>query len=186
MLGAEFYQTQNSFRAASFAGVLICVAGTAWAGNIDGTDKYAWGTNVGWNNFNPTHGGGVTVYDDHLEGYVWAENIGWIKLNGSSGGGSPYYANTTNSNYGVNNDGSGTLSGYGWSKNVGWVNFKPSDGGVTIGTGCSFDGYAWAENVGWIHFKKSDIAIQCCHHMERRNSVSRWNTCRPDRPELPR
>jgi hypothetical protein len=49
------------------------------AGNINTTDKWAWGTNVGWVNFSPTDGG-VTVYDDHLEGYAWAENIGWIHL----------------------------------------------------------------------------------------------------------
>jgi len=38
------------------------------AENIDTTDKYAWSSNAGWVNFKPTHGGGVTVYTDHLEG----------------------------------------------------------------------------------------------------------------------
>ena len=51
----------------------------AATGNIDPTNKWAWGTNIGWLNFNPTHGG-VTVYLDHLEGYAWAENIGWVSL----------------------------------------------------------------------------------------------------------
>ena len=125
----------------------------AATGNIDPTDKYAWSTNAGWINFNPTHGG-VTVYADHLEGYAWAENIGWIRLGTHTGGGSHTYGNTTKDNYGVNRDGSGNLSGYAWSTNVGWINFNPAHSQVTIdpATG-SFDGYAWSENVGWIHFK---------------------------------
>jgi uncharacterized repeat protein (TIGR01451 family) len=122
-------------------------------GSIDPTDKYAWDTNAGWVNFRPTHGGGVAVYDDHLEGYAWAENIGWIRL-GTHTGGSPHtYLNTTKDNYGVNRDGSGNLSGYAWSTNAGWINFDPTHSQVTIDPDTGrFDGYAWGENVGWIHF----------------------------------
>lgn len=122
------------------------------AGNIDATQKWAWGTNIGWVNFNPTHG--VTVYADHLEGYAWAENIGWIRLGTYTGGGNYTYANTAANNYGVNYAVDGKLSGYAWGANVGWIDFHPTHGEVTIDpvTG-AFDGYAWAENVGWIHFK---------------------------------
>ena len=136
------------------AGIVLCLVGVAYAAtNIDSTNKWAWGTNVGWINFADANGG-VTVYSDHLEGYAWAENIGWIRLGSDGGGGSPYYANTTKDNYGVNNDGNGNLSGYAWGANVGWINFNPTHGGVTISTSNgSFDGYAWGENVGWIHFK---------------------------------
>jgi hypothetical protein len=133
----------------------LCLVAWAWAatGNIDPTDKWAWGTNVGWINFADDNGG-VTVYSDHLEGYAWGENIGWIRL-GTHDGGSPHtYLNTTKDNYGVNNDGAGHLSGYAWGTNVGWINFAPTDGGVTINTSSGeFDGYAWGENIGWIHFK---------------------------------
>ncbi len=119
------------------------------AGNIDSTNKWAWGGNVGWLNFNPTHGGGVTVYDDHLEGYAWAENIGWVRLGTYTGGGTHTYGNTAAGNYGVNNDGSGNLSGYAWSANAGWINFNPSHGQVTIDSATGeFDGYAWGENGG--------------------------------------
>jgi hypothetical protein len=135
--------------------MVLCLVAVAQAagGNIDAVDKWAWGTNVGWINFNPTHGG-VTVYDDHLEGYAWGENIGWIRLGTYEGGGNHTYANTAADNYGVNNDGSGNLSGYAWGTNVGWINFNPTHGGVTIdyATG-RFDGYAWGENIGWIHFR---------------------------------
>ena len=147
-------------RAVLAAGIVLGLSGVVLAatGNIDLVNKWAWGTNVGWINFRPEHGG-VTVYPDHLEGTAWAENVGWIRLGSYTGGASHTYANTTEDNYGVNNDGSGHLSGYAWSTNVGWINFSPTHGGVTVdpATG-SFDGYAWAENVGWIHFKNPDPA----------------------------
>lgn len=128
--------------------------------NIDENDKYAWGTNVGWLNFNDANGG-VTVYDDHLEGYVWGENIGWIRLGTHTGGGEHTYANDAADTYGVNNDGEGNLSGYAWGTNVGWINFNPEHSQVTIDaeTG-DFDGYAWGENIGWIHFQNSSPAYK--------------------------
>jgi len=137
------------------AAAVVTVCATAQTGNIDPANKWAWGTNVGWINFRPTDGG-VTVYEDHLEGYAWGENIGWIRLGSYEGGGAHTYANTTATDYGVNRDASGNLSGYAWGTNVGWINFDPLHGGVTIdpATG-SFDGYAWGENVGWISFKNT-------------------------------
>jgi hypothetical protein len=126
---------------------VICISAHA-AGNSNG---YAWSENAGWTNFNPT-GGGVTVYSDHLEGYAWNENIGWIRLGTFTAGTAHTYANTSAANYGVNNNGSGTLSGYGWSENAGWIKFNPTDGGVTIDSSGIFSGYAWGENIGWIEF----------------------------------
>lgn len=76
---------------------------------------------------------------------------------GTHTGSSPHtYANTSPTNYGVNNDGAGYLSGYAWGTNIGWINFNPTHSQVTIDPASgSFDGYAWEENVGWIHFKST-------------------------------
>ena len=141
------------FAAAVLALLSMCQISSA--ASMDPLAKWAWSTNAGWINFNPTIGGNVAVYGDHLEGYIWAENVGWIRL-GTHTGGSPHtYANTDATNYGVNRDHSGRLSGYGWGANVGWINFNPTfGGGVTIDpqTG-AFAGYAWGENVGWIKLK---------------------------------
>jgi len=137
----------------------LIIAGTVYAaaGNIDSNNKWAWANSAGWLNFAPAHGG-VTVYDDHLEGYVWAENIGWIRLGAHTGGGAHTYANDAADTYGVNNDGEGNLSGYAWSSHAGWINFNPAHGGVTIDPESGFfDGYAWGENIGWIHFKNAGI-----------------------------
>ncbi len=134
--------------AALFLGLilsLLAVGVALAAGNIDATNKWAWGTNVGWINFAPDNDyGGVTVYSDHLEGDAWGENIGWIRFKGMAQDKTPY---------GVNNDGVGNLSGYAWGTNVGWINFAPVPGGVWANpvTG-DFEGYAWGENIGWIKF----------------------------------
>ncbi len=141
-----------------FVALFLGLVGVVYAaGNIDAVNKWAWGGNAGWLNFKPT-GGGVTVYDDHLEGYAWAENIGWVRLGTYTGGGAYTYANTAADNYGVNNDGNGKLSGYAWSTNAGWLNFNPTHSQVTIdpATG-AFDGYVWGENVGWIHLRNGGV-----------------------------
>jgi hypothetical protein len=57
---------------------LVLGSGTALGGNIDPDDdgsQYAWGENVGWLNFEPAEGPGVTITDTDVIGYVWAENI---------------------------------------------------------------------------------------------------------------
>jgi hypothetical protein len=121
--------------------ILIVAAGRAYAGNIDPGnqgDQYAWGENVGWINFKPGQGPGVTVTGIGLTGFAWGENIGWVNLSPDNGG--------------VKNDGLGHLSGFAWGENVGWINFAPMDAGVTIGADGRFSGFAWGENIGWINF----------------------------------
>jgi len=137
--------------------MLCCIAlpiivNAAPGAPISSTNKYAWSEAVGWSNFKPTNGG-VTVYDDHLEGKAWSDGIGWIKLGSYSGGGVYAYAITSNADWGVNRI-EGTLTGFGWSETAGWINFKPTNGGVTVNAATGvFDGTAWSEAVGWIHFK---------------------------------
>jgi hypothetical protein len=128
----------------SFA-ILIFFPLIASAGNIDPDNdgsQYAWGENVGWINFEPSEGEGVTVTNSAVTGKAWGENIGWINLSPATGGVN-----------GVTNDGAGNLSGYAWGENVGWINFAPTGVGVKIDpvTG-EFSGKAWGENIGWINF----------------------------------
>ncbi len=134
---------------AAVTGVTGDVGLTA-AENIDPCDdgsQYAYGENVGWLNFEPVYGPGVTVTDEKLTGFVWAANVGWINLD-------PNFA-------GVANDGTGLLSGFAWGENIGWINFNPkvpdddTHYGVTINGDGNFDGFAWGENIGWIHFRSA-------------------------------
>lgn len=138
--------------------VLFCSAGYAEE-NIDSSDdgsQYAYGENIGWLNFEPIKGPGVTVTDTDVTGFVWAENIGWVNLSPIDHGG-------------VTNDLSGNLGGYAWGENVGWINFSCEntdscgsvDYGVTIdpGTG-EFGGKAWGENIGWTNFSVTEVAVK--------------------------
>ena len=62
------------------AGIVLCLVGVAYAAtNIDSTNKWAWGTNVGWINFNPSDSQ-VTIgpASGSFDGYAWAENVEWI------------------------------------------------------------------------------------------------------------
>ena len=124
--------------------LLACTGKIVLAENIDPNNlglKYAYGENVGWINFKPSQGPGVTVSASSVTGYAWGENIGWINLNPATAG--------------VLNDGTGKLSGYAWGENVGWVNFAPTGAGVFIDNHGLFFGKAWGENVGWISFNST-------------------------------
>ncbi len=62
-------------RGAVFAAAVLAMLGTyqiSSAAGMDPAAKWAWSTNAGWINFNPSGGGDVAVYGDHLEGYIWA------------------------------------------------------------------------------------------------------------------
>ena len=134
-------------------GLTLLVAGAVLAAGSSPVDGWAWATCAGRLDLAPDHGG-VTVYDDRLEGDAWGGSIGWIRL-GTHTGGSPHtYANDAADTYGVNHDGAGNLSGYAWGTNVGWIDFAPEHGGVTIDpTTGEFDGYAWGESIGWLRFR---------------------------------
>ena len=138
--------------------VLGLAAGTAQAeGNIDSTNKYAWGENVGWINFAPTAGGVALLRakDEYLTGYAWGENIGWIKLGSDAGG---PYLNSAADNWGVNISGK-RLHGYAWSETCGWIKFDTENAKVTVDWGAGkISGYAWGENIGWIHFSNESPA----------------------------
>jgi hypothetical protein len=127
--------------ALALATMIGALAASVRAENIDPDnqgDQYAWGENVGWINFKPSQGPGVTVTSAAVIGFAWAENLGWINLSPTNGG--------------VTNDGFGHLSGFAWGENVGWINFAPNGAGVTIAPDGRFLGFAWGENIGWINF----------------------------------
>jgi hypothetical protein len=127
--------------------VFVLVPLCAFAGNIDPNNNFAYGENVGWINFAPSEGTGVTVTNSAVTGYAWGENIGWVNLSPGDGG--------------VVNDTNGNLSGYAWSENVGWIYFNPTGGGVKIDpTTGVFSGMAWGENIGWINFAPNGVPVK--------------------------
>ena len=137
---------------------LIIAAIVLADGSMDNTNRWAWGSNIGWVNLNPANGG-VTIYSDHLEGFAWGENVGWIRMGTCATAAPNCTHDNSTTNYGVNNDGVGNLSGYAWGSNIGWINFSPngiSQVWIDPVTG-DFEGEAWGENVGWIRFKDTAV-----------------------------
>lgn len=136
--------------AASFTLAVASNAGT----NICPNNNFAWGENIGWTNWGDANAGadGVRVYPNFMTGFVWGENVGWINMGNCNGP----YANTDNTDFGVNINPDGTLDGFAWGENIGWINFSteatsPGQGAhYDVSTGL-FSGYAWGENVGWIN-----------------------------------
>jgi len=131
--------------------------------NVDTTNKWAWGENIGWLNWRdagtPAGAQGVVFETNHLRGLIWAENVGWINV----GNGSGPYTNTTGLNFGVNIDAQGLLWGYAWGENIGWINFE---GGALASPpnparveGGRLRGYAWGENIGWINLDDENAFV---------------------------
>jgi len=133
----------------------VAVGSLVGPSNIDPTDKWSWGENIGWMNWRDADGSneGVVVDVDHLHGLIWAENLGWINV---GNGGGPY-ANTTGLDFGVNRLGNDDFDGMAWSENGGWINFgwAANSGDPNRARFDSVDnrlrGYAWGENIGWVN-----------------------------------
>ncbi|MCE5186512.1 MAG: hypothetical protein LLF76_10345 [Planctomycetaceae bacterium] len=156
-----------------YSSIWLLLSIDVFAQNIDPFNdgsKYAYGENIGWLNFKPALGGGVTVTDTAMIGFVWCENTGWLNL-------APVYG-------GVANNGLGELSGFAWGENIGWLNFNPNSPGevndeyrVRINHDGDFEGWAWGENIGWVHFAADSPVIF-------KVSTSWLTSCRVDLNDL--
>ncbi len=144
------------------AGAIVLLASSALAqpSNVDATNKFAWCENVGWTNWRDANltTQGVHVGSGFLSGFVWFENAGWM----NTGNGTGPYANTDNTNFGVNIGASGFLNGFAWCENLGWANFNTQP---TLGaqgarfnyTTLRFEGYVWLENAGWMNMNSAEV-----------------------------
>lgn len=160
--------------------ILLLFPLSAFAENIDPDNngsQYAWGENIGWINFEPLQGPGVTISSTAVTGYAWGENIGWLSLSCLNTG------NCATVNYGVVNDGAGNLLGDAWGENVGWVNFDWVIINPILG---EFSGYAWGENIGWINFAPAGIGVktswrnlQACIDSDNDGYAAQGGSCGP-------
>jgi len=140
---------------------------------VSDTDKYSWGSNIGWLNWqgDKTHG---VVFDntDYLSGYIFSANCGWINLGDGSPEPGTAYANDSADDFGVNISGEDGnyyyLSGYAWSPNLGWLNvnaygdfaarFGASIPPVIFKSTGGLGGHIWSANAGWLPLKSDPIA----------------------------
>jgi hypothetical protein len=132
-------------------------------------NNYAWAENIGFLNWadagSPAGTRGAKFFTrpagGFFRGFVWSENCGWINL----GNGDGPYANTNNTNFGVNANGSGQLSGFAWGENIGWINFSggalavPAQPARIDFVSGRLRGYAWGENIGWINLDDAGVFV---------------------------
>ncbi|MCG8405372.1 MAG: hypothetical protein MI923_09260 [Phycisphaerales bacterium] len=133
--------------------------------NVDATNKFGWGENMGWTNWRDAGGttAGVNVGSTVMGGFVWGENVGFINVGDGTPTNGVNYANVDGTDFGINIDADGDLHGFAWGENIGWINF---DGGalatppLPARIECAAPpgqplarlvGYVWGENVGWIN-----------------------------------
>ncbi len=116
--------------------------------------RHAWMPNAGWVSLKETVEGedyGVAVSEFFLSGEAYAPNFGWIYFGNGTPADGKFYANDSETDYGVNRTADGKLFGRAWAPNIGWIHFEESKGDARLNllTG-QFTGYAWAPNVGWL------------------------------------
>ncbi len=118
---------------------------------ISASESYVYSANTGWIDFRPSEADGVRLTETYLNGYAYSGNIGWIHFGDGSPSNGHRYANSTNTDYGVNLDKLGNLTGYAYSANVGWINFEQGEGRARLNflTG-KITGHAYGANIGWI------------------------------------
>lgn len=127
-----------------------------------GAGQYAWSGNAGWIDLAPSAETQVSAAPGVLQGYAHAPNFGWIHFGDGSPADGKLYSNTSNTDFGVNHNGTGELSGYAYSANIGWINFgwaSPTDPNrprVDLINGAA-SGYAYSGNIGWINL--NDLTI---------------------------
>jgi len=150
------------------------------------TDRLAWGENIGWVNFAPvtlTLVDRPVFFDTYASGFAWAENVGWFNLGDGSPADGMQYANTDNTDFGVNVEPDHSLTGFAWGENIGWINFRPFTDLINANQHARIDlaegrlrGYAWAENVGWINFDSNEptkfVRLRCLADVNEDGIVS--------------
>jgi hypothetical protein len=127
---------------------------------IDSTNKFAWGENIGWANWEGDVSNGVVVGQAFCSGYIWCENVGWICMGDGSPDDGHEYSNTNATDFGVNVDASCTLRGFAWGENIGWVNFENTGSAAFDPFSGTLSGYAWGENVGWMSLSNIHAFVQ--------------------------
>ena len=148
---------------ALMAGAVIASAATT----INPGNKFAYGANIGWLNWQGDGANGAVIGAFACSGNVWGANVGWINLGDGTPANGVRYQNNGAGDFGVNHDGAGNLTGYAWGANIGWLTFTnrtatgtPYEGPkVDLLTG-RLSGFVWSANCGWISLSNQFAFVQ--------------------------
>jgi hypothetical protein len=141
--------------------VFDCALTAAAATTIDTTNRYAYAANLGWLDGVADTNNGAVIGEYVCSGYLYAANVGWISLGNGAPTNQIQYQNDSGTNFGVNQDGLGSLTGYAYGANIGWINFEQTYGKpkVDLLTG-RLSGSVWSANCGWISLSNSVAYVQ--------------------------
>lgn len=160
----------NKFTRLSFLLLLLPITAAAAQTNISNTDKYSWGANIGWINWQGDVTHGALIANKFVSGFIYSANVGWINLGDGTPTNGTQYSNTSTSDFGVNVDSTSDpnyyiLTGYAYGANVGWINFnvqtqagKDNQPRIEKTTGI-FKGSAWGANIGWLPLESPGMAV---------------------------
>ncbi len=130
---------------------LLFLSFGAWAAStIDAGNRFSYGANIGWADWQGDTNSGAMIGEYVCSGYIYSANVGWINLGSGLPANGVQYENNSATDFGVSFDSLGDLRGLAYGANIGWVSFESSGAPrVDIGTG-TFSGYAYSANCGWI------------------------------------
>ena len=130
------------------------------ATTINPVNKYAYGANLGWQDWRGDTNSGAVIGEYVCSGYLYFANGGWINLGGGGPTNGIQHQNLSASDFGVNQDGTGNLRGYAYGANIGWINFEPNGAPkVDLKTG-KLTGYIYSANCGWISLSNAFACVQ--------------------------
>lgn len=145
------------------AAVLAAAEITRAASDVNSTNAYSWGVNIGWMNWQGDGANGAIVGEYVLGGFVYGANVGWINLGSYNPVNHIQYQNDSAGDFGVNltkiSSTQAILRGYAWGANIGWINFEPTGNPTVDLTTRQLHGYAWGANVGWINVGELGVTL---------------------------
>jgi hypothetical protein len=147
----------------------VCLmAAPVWsATTINAVNRFAYGANIGWLNWQGDVANGAVIGAFVCSGNIWSANVGWISLGDGTPANNVRYQNNSATDFGVNHDGTGNLRGYAYGANIGWLTFTNRDANGATYDGPKVDlltgrlsGFVWSANCGWISLSNQFAHVQ--------------------------
>ena len=144
--------------------VTALVWSTDAATNVNSTNPFSYGGNIGWMNWQGDGANGAVIGEYVLGGFVYGANVGWINLGNYNPANHIQYHNDSATDFGVNltkiSSTTAILRGFAWGANIGWINFEATGNPTVDLTTRQLHGYAYGANVGWINLGELDPNVK--------------------------
>ena len=151
---------------ALFATLTLFSSGAQAATNINETNAYSWGANVGFLNWRGDGTNGAVIGRYIVSGFIYGANIGWINMGDGTPDNGIQYSNASATDFGVNTvtdpnlPSEVYLRGYAYGANIGWINFENTGNARVVLSNNRLRGYAWGANIGWINLDDLNVFVQ--------------------------